>query len=245
LLLTEDCPFTVQDLADEMGAPLDLAQDLITLFCNFRMMHLENGVYYVTNWDKRQFASDDSAERVRRYRERHEPMTKSNGNADVTLQDRYSNAPETDTDTETESETEADTDKREQVAPPVNGSPQKRASKPRESKAPKEPPPAAIEHLRQVTGRYPNKSLWADIQAVVGTNEQDLVRLDRTAKAWIAMGWNPTNYKGILQHFHDKRIPGDDMKSRGSPTGPPEPASYAALRALSEEEGWDFNQWQR
>ena len=50
------------------------------------------------NWDKRQFKSDSSAERV----SRHRANKKQASNADVTLQQRPSNALDTDTDTDTE-----------------------------------------------------------------------------------------------------------------------------------------------
>jgi len=52
----------------------------------------------LANWDKRQFASDSSAARVAR----HRAKKRDTGNADVTLQQRQSNAPDTDTDTDTE-----------------------------------------------------------------------------------------------------------------------------------------------
>jgi hypothetical protein len=50
-------------------------------------------------WDKRQFISDDSADRVRKHRK-----NKQTGNGDVTLQNRYGNGPETETETETETD---------------------------------------------------------------------------------------------------------------------------------------------
>src|SRR5690606_38792020 len=50
------------------------------------------------NWEKRQFKSDSSAERVAR--DRAKKKTPSNG--DVTLQKRRSNALDTDTDTDTD-----------------------------------------------------------------------------------------------------------------------------------------------
>jgi len=52
------------------------------------------------NWDKRQFKSDSSAERVTRHRENK----KRNCNDDVTLQKRPSNALDTDTDTDTDTD---------------------------------------------------------------------------------------------------------------------------------------------
>ncbi len=50
------------------------------------------------SWEKRQFASDSSRERVRKHREKN----KKESNGDVTLQERLSNAPETETETEKE-----------------------------------------------------------------------------------------------------------------------------------------------
>jgi hypothetical protein len=52
----------------------------------------------VLNWDKRQFASDTSKNRVAAYRERK----KNEGNDDVTLPKQESNAVDTDTDTDTD-----------------------------------------------------------------------------------------------------------------------------------------------
>lgn len=52
----------------------------------------------ILNWDKRQFVSDSSKNRVAAYRERK----KQQSNGDVTLQKRKSNAIDTDTDTDTE-----------------------------------------------------------------------------------------------------------------------------------------------
>lgn len=109
LLLTEDHPFTLADLAAELGTSEDVAQAIIDQFVSFRMMHLEGNVYWITNWGKRQFASDDSGERVRRFRERR--VAERNG--DETLRGRDSSAPEqsrdrAETDNRTETESEAD-----------------------------------------------------------------------------------------------------------------------------------------
>ena len=49
------------------------------------------------HWNSRQFDSDSSLERVRKYREN---KRKNQSNADVTLQKRYCNGTDTDTDTE-------------------------------------------------------------------------------------------------------------------------------------------------
>lgn len=56
------------------------------------------------NWDKRQFASDSSAQRVARHRAAKKAEQKQGGNGDVTLPKRDDNALDTDTDTDTEDE---------------------------------------------------------------------------------------------------------------------------------------------
>ena len=53
----------------------------------------------VLNWDKRQFLSDSSRERVARFRERHRNVSGNMSNVTVTAQDT-----ETDTDTDTETD---------------------------------------------------------------------------------------------------------------------------------------------
>jgi hypothetical protein len=54
------------------------------------------------NWEKRQFASDSSAQRVKEHRERKKAAVKAASNDDVTLLQQKSNALDTDTDTEKE-----------------------------------------------------------------------------------------------------------------------------------------------
>ncbi len=64
-----------------------------------KQLFVQNGIIdkdnKVMNWDKRQFLSDSSRERVARFRERHRNATSNKSNVTVTAQD-------TDTDTDTE-----------------------------------------------------------------------------------------------------------------------------------------------
>lgn len=124
LLLTEDIPFKDDDLADELGLDMESTKAILAQFERFQMIHRDNGVIYLTNWDKRQFASDDSAERVRRYRERQKAEESQSGNAlcndDVTLQDRDGNAPE---QSRAESEPEQRREAADAAPPPANLTP--------------------------------------------------------------------------------------------------------------------------
>lgn len=53
-----------------------------------------DGAIHITNWEKRQYISDNSTERVKKYRD------KAIGNVSETPVKRFRNAPDTDTDTE-------------------------------------------------------------------------------------------------------------------------------------------------
>lgn len=67
-----------------------------TTKANFIAKGFINNDNEIANWDKRQFTSDTSKNRVAAYRERNKKVS----NNDVTLQKRKSNAVDTDTDTE-------------------------------------------------------------------------------------------------------------------------------------------------
>jgi hypothetical protein len=114
--------------------------------------------------------------------------------------------------------------------------------KPRPAPKPaKDPPPEAIRAFHDASARYPNKVLWDGIVQVVGADPPDLERWQRVVRAWIACGWNPGNVKGMLSHFRDKTLPGDDYQKRGGngKAQPAEPKSYGVLRELAREQGWD------
>jgi len=104
LLLTEDIPFTLGDLAGEMGVGRDVAEAIVSEFRKFDMIHEdEYGTLYITHWNGRQFASDSSTERVQRYRAKNQALPDTDCNEDETLQERDGNLPE-------QSRAESDTD---------------------------------------------------------------------------------------------------------------------------------------
>jgi len=97
LLISDDVPATIDDIADAAGCNVTatfqklLVTGLVTVTCN--------NVYEVPAWDKRQFDSDNSTKRVQELRERRKSAKKDENE---TLQQRSGNAPDTDTDTDTE-----------------------------------------------------------------------------------------------------------------------------------------------
>lgn len=106
LILAPDVPLTLEDLEEELEVEKEIIQKIIEEFTKLGMIQAEGTTLQITNWEKRQFKSDTSTERVRDYR------TKRYGNNDETLQKRSSNVLDTeqiqnrtDTDTDTEQTT--------------------------------------------------------------------------------------------------------------------------------------------
>jgi len=69
LSISEDIPYTIDDLEDELGLPSEIILQLIDEFIEMGMINGRNTMS-ITNWEKRQFKSDNSTERVRRFREK-------------------------------------------------------------------------------------------------------------------------------------------------------------------------------
>jgi hypothetical protein len=117
LLLTEDIPLDLDDFAMETGmSDGEILNSIVASLIDLKMLTVIDGVYYITNWEKRQFKSDNSAERVRNCREKAEKQ--NDASQDVvteTTTDRYSNddvtPSDTEADTDTDSETETDSEK--------------------------------------------------------------------------------------------------------------------------------------
>jgi len=101
LLIAEDMPVTASVVAGEIEMPEETVRAILAALEQLRRIESYDGVIVIRNWDKRQFASDDVTNRVRRWR------AKRSGE---TLQQRYGNVGcnGPDTDTESERETEAE-----------------------------------------------------------------------------------------------------------------------------------------
>ena len=96
LLLSEGVPVTVEDLVDDAAIPADEVQQGIEAFIKQKMIEQIDGVWRLVNWDKRQFSSDSSTERVRRHRKKKQQ--------NETLQDRYKTVSVTPPETESETD---------------------------------------------------------------------------------------------------------------------------------------------
>lgn len=68
LLVAENHPIPTRTVAKKADVTEEAAEASLALFESLHMLHREDGILCVTNWDKRQFTSDCSTERVRRHR---------------------------------------------------------------------------------------------------------------------------------------------------------------------------------
>ena len=138
----------------------------------------------------------------------------------------------TDVDVDVDADADADTEAAASAAP--------RSPPPKKQrKRSKDPPPPAVEHFRAATNRFPAKPLWPGIVEVVGDAEADLTRWEKTCLAWVAMGWKPTNAKGMLQFYSRHEIPGDDGGKHARAGPAKEPAAFDGIREWMAEEEID------
>lgn len=76
------------------------------------------------------------------------------------------------------------------------------------------PIPPAVLRYREMAHRFPNKSLYGDIAAVIGEGPEDLNRWGALVKSWIAKGYNPSNIQGMLEAYKSRV---DFAQKRASP----------------------------
>jgi DnaD/phage-associated family protein len=69
LSISEDMPVTQEDLEDELGLPGEIINQLMDEFVSMGMVN-GKATLKIANWERRQFKSDNSTERVREYREK-------------------------------------------------------------------------------------------------------------------------------------------------------------------------------
>jgi DnaD/phage-associated family protein len=102
LLIDGGLPMEYEEMCADVGLDVLRFDALLKQFMSeeFDMMAVdaETSAYLVTKWNERQFKSDNSTARVRKYRAKKR--------SNETLQKRYSNALDTETESDTDTETE-------------------------------------------------------------------------------------------------------------------------------------------
>ena len=105
--IADGVPYDRGDIANLAGVGNDTVDDAFAWFIKTKMIRTDaTGNITLNNWNKRQFKSDDSTERVRKHRAKREC------NADVT-------PPDTDTDTDTDTEAEKKKTPKQRFTPPT------------------------------------------------------------------------------------------------------------------------------
>jgi|GEM_PF-2090142 len=72
LFVTDDMPVTLEEIADETGLDDSVFTAIFDALCEIGVVECgrDDDIISIPNWDKRQFKSDASTKRVKRYRER-------------------------------------------------------------------------------------------------------------------------------------------------------------------------------
>ncbi len=116
LLIAAGVPYTLSEIAREADLPEPDAREYLEQMASMRMVGWNGDTLCVLNWDKRQFQSDTSTDRVKRHRRRQNGPVDAAG--DETFQERFRNAPEADTEADTDAYTDLN-DKQAKSPPPI------------------------------------------------------------------------------------------------------------------------------
>jgi hypothetical protein len=110
---------------------------------------------------------------------------------------------ESSTETTTETTTNTPPAAGDESPPPAPPPPKKKPKAKKERK----PVPVAVKVFQANAHRYPAKAWYADVDQTVGTEEADLAFWGEVVKSWVGYGWNPTNVKGMLECYKERRLP--------------------------------------
>ena len=105
LSIADDMPYTVEDIEDETGLPIEILGQLLDEFRSHGMLNGKTTLE-ISNWTKRQYKSDYSAERVARYRAKEKEKVKRYTN--VVEEEESQNRGDIESDTESDTEAESD-----------------------------------------------------------------------------------------------------------------------------------------
>lgn len=102
-------PPDIHDIAYRLRIPEGKTRDLLQVLVSAKLFDQNGNGYTPHNWTERQFESDVSTERVKRFRNRNETVDETFHETPQSVSETVNEtAPDTDTDTETESETESE-----------------------------------------------------------------------------------------------------------------------------------------
>ena len=106
--------------------------------------------------------------------------------------------------------------------------------------APDPPPPkrrkrpSSVDVFRENAHRFPARAWYATIGDIVGDDSANLERWGHTVFAWVGLGWNPTNVKGMLECYERNEMPGQN-RATGPPGGDGHKTNVQLLQEIMEE----------
>ncbi len=230
LLISEDLPLSPDEIRDETGLDADTFDAIIGGLASYALIDTSGPCWAICNWDKRQPASDSSAERVRQHRERQRNVTPPlppNGNAP--LQKRYSNVldREEDKDRDKEGEGESGAIAPAPATPPAFQPVPEEVQRQKARRGITEPAaalmptaPAALQMLHELTTYWPGEANAPLIVQSLG-DAPDRTLLARAVELWRASGNKLTNWLGMCDWYHELTrnpawTPQDRFKANGA-----------------------------
>lgn len=200
-LLIGPLPVNENDISMAAGCNVS---ETFQKFCETGLVTQVDGIWCVSAWDKRQYASDVSSDRVKAYRERVKSGQNGQNPPDVTPVKRYSNVTVTPSDTDTDTDTDKILPAYAVSAPAEQPTPAPSAKAKRT--AAKKPTDPNMQHpavvaFREETNLNPNHTQAAAIAAAVP--EADVEKWRDTVRRWLLAGWRSTGVDGMLERYRD------------------------------------------
>lgn len=116
LLIAKNVPVTIFEIAIKSRIKdTALIEKIILAFQSLDMIQIENEVISLAHWGERQYQSDTSTDRWRKWNDKRKQTEETNNHQ--TLVKRLTNGPETDTESDTDTDTESDSKGEAQTAP--------------------------------------------------------------------------------------------------------------------------------
>lgn len=199
-LLIGPLPVNENDISMAAGCNVS---ETFQKFCETGLVTQVDGIWRVSAWDKRQYASDVSSDRVKAYRERVKSGQNGQNPPNETLQERYTDVSVTPPEYRVQS-TENILSANAESTPPEQPAPEL-ATKTRRVPAKKPTDPnmqhPAVVAFREETSLNPNHTQAAAIVAAV--SEADVEKWRDTVRRWLLAGWRSTGVDGMLERYRD------------------------------------------
>ncbi len=219
-------PFTKRDIFDELDVDETTGEKLLNALVQFGLLYIENGAYCVTNWENRQFDSDISTDRVRKYRTKMKNALSGNVSETDQTQTQTNTISKDIAPAAPDAGPSADNAHNHAGTPaPSDPSQEKPAGEKAQGgkrKAASHADPRtnspAVRAWKVVTKRNPPLALYSRVIGVLG-DTPDLDKLATVYEEWLARGYKATNIAGILKWYQNgiPPEPGQNGKVNGQP----------------------------